>query len=202
AELAAQNERGGRPPIAVKPLAVGEALQRREAAEVMLFRSLDSALREADGDDRTRAERLRALQTEYKDASRKAEESLLTDLLPTVFACVWEAGRRTIGLRAADVQFMGGAALHEGRIAEMKTGEGKTLVAVLPLSLNALSARGAHLCTVNGYLVSRDSDWMGPIYLLLGLTVGIILADMDSYQPKAEYPADITFGTTSAFGFD
>ena len=97
---------------------------------------------------------------------------------------------------------MGGITLHEGKIAEMKTGEGKTLVAALPLSLNALSARGAHLVTVNEYLVKRDSDWMGPLYAMLGLTVGVILNDMASYERIGEYQADITYGTNSEFGFD
>ena len=115
AALHAQEEAGGRPPIQVKPMALGEMMQRREAAEALLFRQLDSALRVADGDDRTRAERLRAMQEEYRTASRKSEQALLNELLPTVFACVWEASRRTIGLRPADVQFMGGIILTRAR---------------------------------------------------------------------------------------
>ncbi|MDQ2808418.1 MAG: preprotein translocase subunit SecA, partial [Chloroflexota bacterium] len=142
------------------------------------------------------------METEFHAAERKDEEALLNDLLPIAFACAWDAARRAIGLRPADVQFMGGTTLHEGKIAEMKTGEGKTLVASLALSLNALAARGAHLVTVNEYLVQRDSDWMSPIYTMLGLTVGVILNDMSAYERVGEYRADITYGTNSEFGFD
>ena len=204
AALQAQEEAGGRPPIQVKPMALGEMMQRREAAEALLFRQLDSALRVADGDDRTRAERLRAMQEEYRTASRKSEQALLNELLPTVFACVWEAGRRTIGLRAADVQFMGGTVLHEGKIAEMKTGEGKTLVATLPLYAQRAWRRGARTSarSTNTWS-SAIRDWMGPIYKMLGLSVGadpVRHGAVRSARPST--CADITYGTNSEFGFD
>ncbi len=113
-----------------------------------------------------------------------------------------EAGRRTLGLRHFDVQLIGGAVLHEGNIAEMKTGEGKTLVATLPAYLNALAGRGVHIITVNDYLARRDAEWMGPIYKILGLTVGVIVHDLDDVQRRAAYGADITYGTNNEFGFD
>src|SRR5579884_3692325 len=126
----------------------------------------------------------------------------LDDLLPEAFAVVREAGRRTIQMRHFDVQLMGGIVLHQGKIAEMRTGEGKTLVATLPAYLNALPGKGVHVVTVNDYLARRDSEWMGPIYRLLGLTVGVIQHDMDTRQRKAAYAADITYGTNNEFGFD
>ena len=129
---------------------------------------------------------------------------LLHDLLPDAFATVREAGRRVLGQRHFDVQLMGGAALHLGWVAEMKTGEGKTLVATLPSYLNALAGRGVHLITVNDYLASRDADWMGQLHRSLGLTVGKIITD-DSMTPedkRAMYACDITYGTNNEFGFD
>ena len=113
-----------------------------------------------------------------------------------------EAGRRTLGMRHFDVQLIGGIVLHEGKIAEMKTGEGKTLVATLPAYLNALTGQGVHIVTVNDYLARRDAEWMGPIYKMLGLTVGVIVHDLDDVQRRAAYGADITFGTNNEFGFD
>ncbi|MGI6782652.1 MAG: preprotein translocase subunit SecA [Aminivibrio sp.] len=124
------------------------------------------------------------------------------DILAEVFAVVREVSLRTIGLRHFDVQLMGGMALHEGKITEMKTGEGKTLVATLAVALNALSGRGVHVVTVNDYLARRDAEWMGPIYSFLGLTVGVIYAYMDPEERLAAYRADITYGTNSEFGFD
>ena len=126
----------------------------------------------------------------------------LEPVLVPAFALVREAGRRTLSLRHFDVQLIGGIVLHEGRIAEMKTGEGKTLVATLPAYLNALSGRGVHIVTVNDYLARRDAEWMGPIYRLLGLTVGVIVHDLDEVQRRAAYAADITYGTNNEFGFD
>jgi preprotein translocase subunit SecA len=135
------------------------------------------------------------------DYKEKLKAALEPALVPA-FALVREAGRRTLGLRHFDVQLIGGAVLHEGNIAEMKTGEGKTLVATLPAYLNALAGRGVHIITVNDYLARRDAEWMGPIYKILGLTVGVIVHDLDDVQRRAAYGADITYGTNNEFGFD
>ncbi len=118
------------------------------------------------------------------------------------FATVREASKRTLGQRHFDVQLIGGVVLHEGRIAEMKTGEGKTLVATLPVYLNALAGRGVHVVTVNDYLAKRDAEWMGQIYKFLGLTVGVIVHGLDDEQRKREYDCDVTYGTNNEFGFD
>jgi preprotein translocase subunit SecA len=143
---------------------------------------------------------LRALTDEYKQ--RYADGETLDDLLPEAFATVREAARRTLGQRHFDVQLMGGAALHMGNIAEMKTGEGKTLVATLPAYLNALSGEGVHIITVNDYLARRDAEWMGRIHQFLGLSVGVILAQMPPEERRKQYAADITYGTNNEFGFD
>src|SRR5579885_793469 len=126
----------------------------------------------------------------------------LDDLLPEAFAVVREAGKRTIGMRHYDVQLIGGIVLHQGKIAEMKTGEGKTLVATLPCYLNALAGRGVHVVTVNDYLAKRDAEWMGKIYGFLGLTVGVIVHDLSDEERRAAYNADITYGTNNELGFD
>ncbi|HXD47833.1 MAG TPA: DEAD/DEAH box helicase, partial [Gemmatimonadaceae bacterium] len=126
----------------------------------------------------------------------------LDDVLPEAFAVVREAGRRTLNMRHFDVQLIGGMALHHGKIAEMRTGEGKTLVATLPAYLNALSGKGVHVVTVNDYLAQRDADWMGRIYRFLGLTVGVNLSQMEKPAKQAAYAADITYGTNNEFGFD
>ena len=126
----------------------------------------------------------------------------LTDILPEAFAVCREASRRVLGMRHFDVQLMGGMCLHEGKIAEMKTGEGKTLVATLPVYLNALEGKGVHMVTVNDYLARRDSEWMGQLYNFLGLSVGLILHDMDFPERKHAYSCDVTFGTNNEFGFD
>jgi len=133
---------------------------------------------------------------------RHKEEEILNQILPLAFALVREAARRTIGLRHFDVQILGGVVLHRGGIAEMATGEGKTLVATLPAYLNALTGRGVHIVTVNDYLAKRDSEWMGPIYEFLGLSVGVIQNLMPSFQRKKEYACDIVYGTNNEFGFD
>ena len=143
---------------------------------------------------------LRALTDEYR--KRLAEGETLDDLLPEAFATVREAAKRTLGQRHYDVQIMGGAALHLGNIAEMKTGEGKTLVATLPAYLNALAGNGVHVVTVNDYLAERDSEWMGRIHRFLGLDVGVILANMTPVERRAAYACDITYGTNNEFGFD
>ncbi|MBF0621434.1 MAG: preprotein translocase subunit SecA [Magnetococcales bacterium] len=133
---------------------------------------------------------------------RLADGETLDDLLPEAFATVREASRRVTGMRHFDVQLVGGMVLHHGKITEMGTGEGKTLVATLPLYLNALEGKGAHLVTVNDYLAKRDSEWMGQIYQFLGLTVGVIVHGQDDVQRQAAYQADITYGTNNEFGFD
>ena len=143
---------------------------------------------------------LRALTAEFK--SRHAEGESLDDLLPEAFATVREAARRTLGQRHYDVQLMGGAALHRGNIAEMKTGEGKTLVSTLPAYLNAIAGKGVHVVTVNDYLAERDSEWMGRVHRFLGLEVGCILAHMSPADRRVAYAADITYGTNNEFGFD
>ncbi len=138
------------------------------------------------------------------DAFKKqlAEGATLDDILAPAFATVREAAKRTLGQRHFDVQLIGGMVLHEGRIAEMKTGEGKTLVATLPVYLNALAGRGVHVVTVNDYLARRDAEWMGQIYKFLGLTVGIIVHGLDDEQRKKEYDSDVTYGTNNELGFD
>ena len=143
---------------------------------------------------------LQAKTAEFKERYQKGET--LDDLLPEAFATCREAADRVLGLRPYRVQLIGGVILHQGRIAEMKTGEGKTLVATLPAYLNALSGEGVHIVTVNDYLAKRDSDWMGKVYRFLGLTVGLVIHDVDPKQRKAAYDADITYGTNNEFGFD
>ena len=134
--------------------------------------------------------------------ARLAEGETLDDLLPEAFALCREAGRRTLNMRHFDVQLLGGTALHEGKIAEMKTGEGKTLVATLPVYLNSLERRGVHVVTVNDYLAKRDASWMSPIYRLLGLSVGVIVHDLDDEERRLAYGSDVTYGTNNEFGFD
>ncbi len=129
-------------------------------------------------------------------------KDVLDEILVEAFAVVREAGRRVLNMRHFDVQLIGGMVLHQGKIAEMKTGEGKTLVATLPVYLNALSGRGVHVVTVNDYLAKRDSEWMGKLYSFLGLTVGVIVHDLDDQQRREAYAADVTYGTNNEFGFD
>ncbi len=143
---------------------------------------------------------LQAKTPEFKQRLQNGET--LDDILPEAFATVREAAKRVIGLYPYRVQLIGGIVLHQGRIAEMKTGEGKTLVAVLPSYLNALTGEGVHIVTVNDYLAKRDSEWMGKIHRFLGLTVGLIVHDLDSEQRRAAYAADITYGTNNEMGFD
>jgi preprotein translocase subunit SecA len=136
-----------------------------------------------------------------KERKRRTQEAL-DEILPEVFALTREASVRSTGMRHFDVQLIGGVALHQGRIAEMRTGEGKTLVATLPATLNALTGRGVHVVTVNDYLATRDAEWMGRIYKFLGLSVGAIVNDLDDWERKDAYAADITYGTNNEFGFD
>ena len=143
---------------------------------------------------------LRAMTEEFRQ--RYADGETLDDLLPEAFAVVREAAHRTLGQRHFDVQIMGGAALHLGNIAEMRTGEGKTLTGVLPAYLNALAGQGVHVVTVNDYLAKRDAEWMGRVHRFLGLDVGVILAADDPGGAPQPVRADITYGTNNEFGFD
>src|ERR1700744_691117 len=145
-------------------------------------------------------EALKARTAEFRQ--QLAEGNNLDDLLVPAFATVREAAKRTLGQRHFDVQLIGGMVLHEGDIAEMKTGEGKTLVATLPVYLNALSGRGVHVVTVNDYLAKRDSEWMGQIYRFLGLTTGVIVHGLDDAERKKQYDCDVTYGTNNELGFD
>ena len=178
-----------------KLLRAGEGRAVRElekiAQQVNKFENSISAL-----DDSA----LRGKTDEFKERVNKGES--LDSLLPEAFAVVREAAKRTLGQRHYDVQLMGGAALHKGNIAEMKTGEGKTLVSTLPAYLNALSGKGVHVVTVNDYLAERDSEWMGRVHRFLGLRVGVILSRMSPSERREAYSADITYGTNNEFGFD
>src|ERR1700679_1805113 len=143
---------------------------------------------------------LAAKTIEFKE--KLAQGASLDDLLIESFAVVRENSRRVLGMRHFDVQLIGGMVLHKGRIAEMKTGEGKTLVATAPSYLNALEGKGVHIVTVNDYLAKRDSEWMGRIHRFLGLNVGIIVHDLDDKERQDNYGCDITYGTNNEFGFD
>ena len=164
---------------------------------------------------RPRVEAINALEPEVaklSDAELKArtqefcrqleQGATLDDLLVPAFATVREAAKRTLGQRHFDVQLIGGMVLHEGKIAEMKTGEGKTLVATLAVYLNALAGKGVHVVTVNDYLAQRDAEWMGEIYKFLGLSVGCIVHDLNDEQRKTQYACDVTYGTNNELGFD
>src|SRR5713101_2562020 len=139
---------------------------------------------------------------QLEDERTKLINLALDEILVEAFAVVREAGRRVLQMRHFDVQLIGGMVLHQGKIAEMKTGEGKTLVATLPVYLNALGGRGVHVVTVNDYLAKRDSEWMGKLYRFLGLTVGVIVHDLDDEERKLAYDADVTYGTNNELGFD
>ena len=145
-------------------------------------------------------EELKAKTQEFRDEIEDGKS--LDDILPEAFAVVREASKRVTGMRHFDVQLIGGIILHQGRIAEMRTGEGKTLVATLPAYLNALTGKGVHIITVNDYLARRDSEWMGKIYNFLGLTVGLVIAGMTPKEKQEAYSCDITYGTNNEFGFD
>src|SRR5262245_13002656 len=143
---------------------------------------------------------LRARTAEFRKRYDGGET--LDELLPEAFAVAREAAKRVLGQRPFDVQVMGGAALHLGQVAEMKTGEGKTLTCVLPAYLNAIAGDGVHVVTVNDYLAKRDAEWMGRVHRFLGVTVGVILSEMTPEQRRVSYNADITYGTNNEFGFD
>ena len=141
-------------------------------------------------------------QIEDPDEKAAALKEVLDEILPEAFAVCREGSWRVLKMRHFDVQLIGGIVLHQGKIAEMKTGEGKTLVATLPVYLNALAGNGVHVVTVNDYLAKRDSEWMGKLYTFLGLTVGVIVHDLDDRERKEAYAADVTYGTNNEFGFD
>jgi len=153
---------------------------------------------EADSDSDVDVDQAKQFEKEQYEALQE----VLDEILEETFAVVREAGRRVLNMRHFDVQLIGGMVQHKGMISEMKTGEGKTLVATLPVYLNALSGRGVHVVTVNDYLAKRDSEWMGKLYRFLGLTVGVIVHDLDDEQRRAAYAADVTYGTNNEFGFD
>jgi preprotein translocase subunit SecA len=142
-----------------------------------------------------------AAQTPYF-REKLTQGASLEDIMAEAFAVVREAARRSVNMRPFDVQILGGLVLHEGKIVEMKTGEGKTLAATMPLYLNALEGKGAHLITVNDYLARRDAEWMGPIYGMLGMSVGVVVHGLDDDDRRKAYHSDITYGTNNEFGFD
>jgi preprotein translocase subunit SecA len=178
-----------------------KVLRAGEGRMLRRLKAIADAVSSIEGDytDLTDAE-LRALTDQFR--SRLADGESLDDLLPEAFATVREAASRVLGQRHYDVQVMGGAAMHFGNIAEMKTGEGKTLVSTMPVYLNALAGKGVHVVTVNDYLAQRDAEWMGQIHRFLGLTVGVILPNRPSEEHRAAYECDITYGTNNEFGFD
>ncbi|HET7872382.1 MAG TPA: preprotein translocase subunit SecA, partial [Terriglobales bacterium] len=147
-------------------------------------------------------DQLRAELEELTKRRAEARNAALEEILPEAFAVAREGGRRVLNMRHFDVQLIGGIVLHQGKIAEMKTGEGKTLVATLPVYLNALSGDGVHVVTVNDYLAKRDSEWMGKLYRFLGLSVGVIVHELDDDERREAYAADVTYGTNNEFGFD
>ena len=169
--------------------------------EVKAMRPIIAAINELEPQMQQLTDEELAAQT-VKFREQLAQGASLDDLLIPAFAAVREAGRRFLNMRHFDVQLIGGMVLHRGKIAEMKTGEGKTLVATLPVYLNALEGKGVHVVTVNDYLAKRDSEWMGRIYKFLGLTVGVIVHDLDDEERHESYNCDITYGTNNEFGFD
>ena len=212
--LGTQNERALkhiRPMVDVINSLEGEVSKLSDAglrAKTDEFRARISEKRKAYGPD------MEQIETAYKESTspqekesikrqlRDLKNKIFEDSLPEAFAVVREAARRRLSMRHFDVQLMGGVILHEGKIAEMATGEGKTLVATLPVYLNALTGEGVHVVTVNDYLAKRDREWMGPVYEFLGLTVGVIQHDMDHKARQAAYACDVTYGTNNEFGFD
>ena len=171
-----------------------DRLLRQYGHKVRAINALEPAMRDLSD------EALRARTVEFRQ--RLDQGATIDELLPEAFAVVREAGRRVLGMRHFDVQLIGGMVLHDGKIAEMRTGEGKTLVATLAAYLNALPARGVHVVTVNDYLASRDAEWMGRIYRFLGMSVGVILSQQPNADKREAYAADITYGTNNEFGFD
>ncbi len=184
------------------------AVERINALETSIQVLSDVELRAKTGEFRQRiaqalaAEKIDPAEEDAAERTRAAEKAALDALLPEAFAVVREAGRRAVQMRHFDVQLIGGMVLHQGKIAEMRTGEGKTLVATLPCYLNALAGHGVHVVTVNDYLAKRDAEWMGKIYGFLGLSVGVIVHDLSDEQRREAYASDITYGTNNEFGFD
>ena len=176
-------------------------VERINALEPEIKQLSDEQLRAKTDEFRQRI-RQRVDAVEDADEKDRELEAVLDEMLPEAFAVAREAGWRVLKMRHFDVQLIGGVVLHQGKIAEMKTGEGKTLVATLPVYLNALSGRGVHVVTVNDYLAKRDSEWMGKLYTFLGLTVGVIVHELDDNQRREAYAADVTYGTNNEFGFD
>jgi len=176
---------------------------RINALEPEISRLSDEELRAKTEEFKTRlARRLEGSEELSPEARKQLDREALDEILPEAFACVREASVRSTGMRHFDVQLIGGMILHRGMIAEMRTGEGKTLVATLPVYLNALTGRGVHVVTVNDYLARRDAEWMGKIYKFLGMTVGVIQNDLDDFERQEAYRCDITYGTNNEFGFD
>src|SRR5450432_546015 len=169
--------------------------------EVKAMRPLISAIGDLEPQMRELSDEELAAQT-VRFREQLAQGATLDDLLVPAFATVREAGRRVLNMRHFDVQLIGGTVLHRGKIAEMKTGEGKTLVATLAVYLNALEGKGVHVVTVNDYLAKRDSEWMGPIFQFLGMSVGIIVHELDDEERRSSYACDITYGTNNEYGFD
>jgi preprotein translocase subunit SecA len=179
---------------AMKALSDDQLRAKTDEFRQRIKERLDQITDERDADP----DRLKQLE----DERRQALNEVLDEILVESFAVVREAGRRVLNMRHFDVQLIGGMVLHQGKISEMKTGEGKTLVATLPVYLNALSGRGVHVVTVNDYLAKRDSEWMGKLYRFLGLSVGVIVHELDDEQRRDAYAADVTYGTNNEFGFD
>ncbi|HSS44084.1 MAG TPA: DEAD/DEAH box helicase, partial [Thermoanaerobaculia bacterium] len=175
-------------------------VQAINALEPSLQALSDDALRAKTADFRARL--AGALEGIAEEDIPQARGRVLDEMLEEAFAVVREASVRALGMRPFDVQLIGGMVLHQGKIAEMKTGEGKTLVATMPVYLNALAGRGVHVVTVNDYLARRDAEWMGKIYRFLGLTVGCIQNSLTDEQRQAAYSSDVTYGTNNEFGFD
>jgi len=179
---------------AMKALSDDQLRAKTDEFRQRIQERLDQIADEPDADP----DRLKQLE----DERRQVLNEVLEEILVEAFAVVREAGRRVLNMRHFDVQLIGGMVLHQGKISEMKTGEGKTLVATLPVYLNALSGRGVHVVTVNDYLAKRDSEWMGKLYRFLGLSVGVIVHELDDEQRREAYAADVTYGTNNEFGFD
>src|SRR5262250_2163321 len=185
------------------PKKIWPVVARINALEPEVSRLSDEELRAKTEEFKTRlARRLEGSEELSPEARKQLEREALDEIRPEAFACVREASVRSTGMRHFDVQLIGGMILHRGMIAEMRTGEGKTLVATLPVYLNALLNKGAHVVTVNDYLARRDAEWMGKIYKFLGMTVGVIQNDLDDFERQEAYGCDITYGTNNEFGFD
>src|SRR6266567_1343777 len=182
-------------------VAMGKVIGTKNERELKRLEARIEAINALEPEMQQLADSEFPLRTE-KFKKRLAEGETLDDILPEAFAVCREAGRRALAMRHFDVQLLGGMVLNEGKIAEMKTGEGKTLVATLPVYLNALEGKGVHVVTVNDYLAKRDAAWMGPLYRLLGLGVGVIVHDLDDAERRAAYNSDVTYGTNNEYGFD